>query len=234
MRQAQKSKEKDKIAIVLMLCFCVIALTSIFTVKANIDKINDNAPDMQVSENAKTETTKNNNDLPITQAETSSDMDESAQAATNVPTVDSLEGAGSQSDFVMPVNHEGVKLRNAFAMDSLIYSVTLDQYMTHCGIDVEAPEDSQVVAVAEGTVTSVYKDDRFGTSIEITHPNNLITIYSNLSTDEMVEVGDVVNKGQIIGGVGSSGLFESLEPAHLHFEVIKDGAYVDPCNYITF
>ena len=41
MRQAQKKKEKDKVAIVLMLAFCVIALTSIFTVKSNIDKINE-------------------------------------------------------------------------------------------------------------------------------------------------------------------------------------------------
>ena len=40
MRQVQKKKEKDKVAIVLMLAFCIIALTSIFTVKANIDKVN--------------------------------------------------------------------------------------------------------------------------------------------------------------------------------------------------
>ena len=37
MRQAQKKKDKDKVAIVLMLAFCVIALTSIFTIKSNID-----------------------------------------------------------------------------------------------------------------------------------------------------------------------------------------------------
>ena len=41
MRQAQKKKDKDKVAIVLVLSFCVIALTSIFTLKSNIDKIND-------------------------------------------------------------------------------------------------------------------------------------------------------------------------------------------------
>lgn len=55
MRQAQKKKEKDKVAIVLMLAFCVIALTSIFTVKSNIDKINESNKDIIVSENAKTD-----------------------------------------------------------------------------------------------------------------------------------------------------------------------------------
>ena len=55
MRQAQKRKEKDKVAVVLMLCFCVIALTSIFTIKSNIDKINDSATDVLVSEDTKTD-----------------------------------------------------------------------------------------------------------------------------------------------------------------------------------
>ena len=50
----------------------------------------------------------------------------------------------------------------------------------------------------------------------------------------MVEIGDVVSKGQIIGGVGSTGLFESLEPSHLHFELLKDGSYIDPSDFIEF
>ena len=130
---------------------------------------------------------------------------------------------------------EAAKVSNPFSMDQLIYSVTLDQYMTHCGIDIEASADSQVVAVAEGTVTAIYNDDRYGLSVEITHPGHVITIYSNLAdSSELVEVGDVVTAGEIIGGVGSTGLFESLEPAHLHFEMLIDGAYVDPADHITF
>ena len=106
--------------------------------------------------------------------------------------------------------------------------------MTHCGTDIEAPADTQVVAAADGTVTAVYEDDRFGTSVEITHTGDMVSIYSNLANAEMVEVGDVVTQGQIIGGVGTTGLFESLEPAHLHFEMIKGGTYVDPADYIDF
>ena len=133
------------------------------------------------------------------------------------------------------MNSQDAKVTNPYSMDTLIYSVTLDQYMTHCGIDIEAPADSQVVAVAEGTVTAIYNDDRYGLSVEITHPGHVITIYSNLAdSSELVEVGDVVTAGEIIGGVGSTGLFESLEPAHLHFEMLIDGAYVDPADHITF
>ena len=151
-----------------------------------------------------------------------------------VPTVDSLDSEPAVSNFQFPVKHENAQVTNPYSMDKLIYSVTLDQYMTHCGVDIEAPEDAQVVAVADGTVTAVYEDDRYGTSIEITHPGDIVSVYSNLSTAEMVETGDVVSGGQIIGGVGSTGLFESLEPAHLHFEMLKGGAYVNPGDFIKF
>ncbi len=224
MRQAQKKKEKDKVAIVLMLAFCIIALTSIFTVKANIDKVNK-TKDVPVSENAGTEEPSDSG---------SQKSDAASQVSGKVPTVDSLDSEPAVSNFQFPVKHENAQVTNPYSMDKLIYSVTLDQYMTHCGVDIEAPEDAQVVAVADGTVTAVYEDDRYGTSIEITHPGDIVSVYSNLSTAEMVETGDVVSGGQIIGGVGSTGLFESLEPAHLHFEILKGGAYVNPGDFIKF
>lgn len=224
MRQAQKKKEKDKVAIVLMLAFCIIALTSIFTVKANIDKVNK-TKDVPVSENAGTEEPSDSG---------SQKSDPASQVSGKVPTVDSLDSEPAVSAFQFPVKHENAQVTNPYSMDKLIYSVTLDQYMTHCGVDIEAPEDAQIVAVADGTVTAVYEDDRYGTSIEITHPGDIVSVYSNLSTAEMVETGDVVSGGQIIGGVGSTGLFESLEPAHLHFEMLKGGAYVNPGDFIKF
>lgn len=224
MRQAQKKKDKDKVAIVLMLAFCVIALTSIFTIKSNIDKVNGSDPDVPVSENTKTEEKQDQPAAP----------DSSAEASSDIPTVDSRDSGEASPEFIVPVKAEGIAVTNPYSMDKLIYSVTLDQYMTHCGVDIEAPEDSQVVAAADGTVTAVYEDDRYGTSVEITHKGEVVTIYSNLSNSDMVEIGDTVTGGQIIGGVGSTGLFESLEPAHLHFEMLKGGAYVNPADYIKF
>ena len=224
MRQAQKKKEKDKVAIVLMLAFCIIALTSIFTVKANIDKVNK-TKDVPVSENAGTEEPSDSG---------SQKSDAASQVSGKVPTVDSLDSEPAVSNFQFPVKHENAQVTNPYSMDKLIYSVTLDQYMTHCGVDIEAPEDTQVTASAPGTVTAIYEDDRYGTSVEITHSDGFITVYSNLSTAELVEVGDVVEAGKVIGGVGTTGLFESLEPAHLHLEMLKDGVYVNPADYIKF
>lgn len=229
MRQAQKKKDKDKVAIVLVLAFCVIALTSIFTLKSNIDKINESESEaaLPVAESART------NEKESSAAESSSEAQ--AETSSQIPTVDSRETTDSPSRFVSPLDCEDAEITNPYSMDTLIYSVTLDQYMTHCGTDIEASEGSQVKAVAEGTVTAVYNDDRYGRSIEITHPGDIITIYSNLAdSSELVETGDVVNGGDVIAGVGSTGLFESLEPAHLHFEMLVGGAYVDPAGYIDF
>ena len=155
-----KDMLKDKVAIVLMLAFCIIALTSIFTVKANIDKVNK-TKDVPVSENAGTEEPSDSG---------SQKSDPASQVSGKVPTVDSLDSEPAVSAFQFPVKHENAQVTNPYSMDKLIYSVTLDQYMTHCGVDIEAPEDAQVVAVADGTVTAVYEDeDRKSTRLNSSH-----------------------------------------------------------------
>ena len=235
MRQAQKKREKDKVAVALILAFCVIALTSIFTIKANIDKINDSNTNLPVSEKINTGESDKHTTAPEENASGSI-----AETSSQIPVIDSGEGDSKTADektrFNNPVKSDSAFLTNEYAMDHLIYSVTLDQYMTHSGVDIEAPEDTQVIAMADGCVTSVYTDDRYGKSIEITHSDKsgLVSVYSNLSTNEMVEVGDTVKARQIIGGVGSTGLFESLEPSHLHLEMLKDGVYVNPQDYLKF
>lgn len=244
MRQAERKKEKDKIAITLMLCFCVIALTSIFAVRSNINKINNSGGGVPVSDPAPSEEPAGN---PDSDSETVSKPEIVERSSVNVPAVDSL-GENSQTDsgssnkpqsqnsrpLTSPVKASDSRVTNEYSMDALIYSVTLDQYMTHCGVDIEADADTQVLSMADGTVTAVYVDDRYGNSVEITHDNQFIAIYSNLSDANMMEIGDRVTSGQIIGGVGTTGLFESLEPAHLHLELLRDGVYVNPMDYISF
>ena len=179
MRHAEKKKEKDKIAIVLMLCFCVIALTSIFTIRSSISKINDSGSNVPVSDriaaNPKADSDSSSGKTPANPSED----DKTSASSASIPTVDSRsEGSASQppapsapsvpsaaAKFCHPVPAPEAYVTNKFSMDSLIYSVTLDQYMTHCGVDIEAPADTQVLSMADGTVTAVYVDDRYGNSV---------------------------------------------------------------------
>jgi len=132
-------------------------------------------------------------------------------------------------EFSIPV--EGDIMRG-FAKDSLIYSDTLEEWITHLGIDIKAERTTVVKASEAGTIKSIKNDPRYGLSIIIEHVNGFKTIYSNLLTTEFVKEGETVEKGQAIGTVGNSAAFEIADEPHLHFEVIKDGENVDPNIYI--
>ena len=132
-------------------------------------------------------------------------------------------------EFAMPV--EGEILRE-FAKDSLVYSATLDEWITHNGIDIAADKTTVVKASESGTVKSIKNDPRYGLTIVIEHVNSFSSVYSNLLTAEFVEEGETVEKGQTIGTVGNTATFEIADESHLHFEILKDNEYVDPELYV--
>lgn len=98
----------------------------------------------------------------------------------------------------------------------------------HNGIDIAAATGTAVYAYADGKVTGVATDNTLGKYITIDHGNGLKTRYLHLSAFK-VSVGDKVTAGQRIGSVGNTGYSTG---SHLHFEVLKNGSYVSPWNYI--
>ncbi len=132
-------------------------------------------------------------------------------------------------EFSVPVDGD---ITIGFAKDSLIYSNTLEEWITHLGIDIEAERTTIVKAAEAGTITSIKNDPRYGLTVVIEHVNGYETVYSNLLTTEFVTEGEEVEKGQSIGTVGNSAAFEIVDEPHLHFEIIKDGENVDPTLYI--
>ena len=132
-------------------------------------------------------------------------------------------------EFSMPVEGEITK---GFAKDNLIYSETLEEWIVHLGIDIKAERTSVVKAAEGGTISSIKNDPRYGLTVVIEHTNGYKSVYSNLLTTEFVVEGEKVEKGQSIGTVGNSAVFEIADEPHLHFEMIKDGEYVDPTVYL--
>ena len=131
--------------------------------------------------------------------------------------------------FAKPVEGEIVR---EFAQDNLIYSETLEEWTTHSGIDIKAEKTTVVKAAEAGTVKSIKNDPRYGLTIVIEHEDNFQTVYSNLLTSEFVVEGEKVEKGQSIGTVGNTAVFEIADEPHLHFEILKDSLPVDPSIYI--
>lgn len=131
--------------------------------------------------------------------------------------------------FAYPI--EGEKTRE-FSMENLIYSETLEEWTTHQGLDIKADRTTVVKAAETGTVVAIKNDPRYGLTVIIEHENGFKTVYSNLLTTEFVTEDEKVEKGQSIGTVGNSAVFEIADEPHLHFEMIKDGEYVDPTVYL--
>lgn len=98
----------------------------------------------------------------------------------------------------------------------------------HNGIDIAASTGTAVYAYASGTVISVSQDNTLGKFIAVDHGNGLVTRYLHLSKFN-VSKGDRVATGDRIGSVGNTGYSTG---SHLHFEVLKNGSYQDPWNYI--
>lgn len=97
----------------------------------------------------------------------------------------------------------------------------------HNGIDIKAPEGTDVVTSITGTVTDVGFDSEKGNYIVVEN-GNVKTLYAQLASTS-VKKGDKVTAKQSIGTVGKTG---TATGAHLHFEVMVDGEYVDPAAYI--
>lgn len=98
----------------------------------------------------------------------------------------------------------------------------------HKGIDIAAAQGSRIYAPAKGTVTFSGNDGAYGNSVLILHGNGITTRYGHMQRTN-VKQGQVVNRGDIIGFVGSTG--RSTGP-HLHYEVMLNGVCVNPMRYI--
>lgn len=243
MRHAKHKKGRDKASATIVLCFCLIALTSIFTIQASIDKINKSAGNLPAAQKIAAETTDDQSTSGSAEEEKQTTSSSSGAAdlpvSKTIPTVDSAaeESANEAteiSDWLPPVSLSTASILKDYSMDMVIYNQTLDQYMTHPGIDLEAPTGSGVYAIADGTVTAVYEDDAYGTAIEITHGNGFVSKYASLDTASFTETGDTVTQGQQISTMGKTALYESMDPCHLHFEMYKDGELCNPADYIAF
>lgn len=99
----------------------------------------------------------------------------------------------------------------------------------HRGIDFAGKPGSDVLAVAGGVVAKASKNGGYGYLVEIDHGNGYSTRYGH-NQMILVQAGEVIKRGQVIAKLGSTG--RSTGP-HVHFEVIQDGARIDPMKFVN-
>lgn len=146
-------------------------------------------------------------------------------AASETGSEQSGEPASSQAlQFVLPNNGE---IFADYSNQELVKDETLGDWRTHNGIDIKADAGAEVVSVAAGTVIGVRNDPLWGYVVEVEHADGLVSIYCGLAKNVAVKEGDPVKTGAKLGVVDYIPS-ESKLPAHLHFELKKDGKWVDP------
>ncbi len=130
---------------------------------------------------------------------------------------------------IMPVEEAGLIHDYGF-----YHNQTLNCYYEHTGLDFSAEAGTDVLAVASGTVESIYKDDLLlGTEIVIDHGDGLKSLYRFVNEVEGLSVGDSVEKGEVIATVAEANGNEYKDGAHLHFEITESGTVVDPTKHLT-
>ena len=100
----------------------------------------------------------------------------------------------------------------------------------HGGIDLAAPEGTEVYAVKNGTVMELGEDPIIGKYVIISHENNMVSLYGHLSSiSPGTNLYANVQSNSIIAKVGSTG--QSTGP-HLHFELRQNGQSRDPARLL--
>ena len=97
------------------------------------------------------------------------------------------------------------------------------------GLDIQSPAGTPVRAVADGMVRYVGEFVGYGRLVIVDHGDRFHTLYAHLA-DLLVNRGDAVRQGDVLGTVGSSGLYD--QPI-LHFEIRHQGAAVDPTEWLA-
>lgn len=225
--------------IVLAIMLASIMLITIFAAISSASKRQKNTPadETTVSSNEETKTAtsqteKSPETAPPALKETEADVEDVIS-----PAISSSENVSAENELTvnrtLPV--KGTVLKN-YSYDTPVYSITMNDYRSHLGIDISASEGDPVYAFMSGTVTDVSSDYFMGTCVTIDHGNGLCSKYMNISDTlpSNIGVGAQVDCGQLIASVKDTALIEVADDTHLHFEVLMDGNHVDPLSYVDY
>ena len=120
-----------------------------------------------------------------------------------------------------------------FSMDALIYDPTLVQFRTNDDLRIGSEGGAHVQTGAAGRVEAIGRNVVRGGYVKIDHGNGWVATYGQLHDNKLVEVGDIVQAGQLIGTVGPPSIFGSMLGYHVNLRVTRDDVPVNPYTLLA-
>ena len=160
----------------------------------------------------------------ITDSIQSDNKNDETQTAENEPEIPEI------IELMQPVAEANVIAVNGFSGSAPVFSESMGDWRLHQGVDFITETSVEVLAAEEGIVEDVYDDGLMGMSVLLLHKDGTRTLYQSLDINPEVVKGMAVTKGYVIGRTGNTADSEALLGYHVHYAVIKDGAYVEPAK----
>ena len=215
---AKRKLIQNSMYVVLALVICsVMCLTVVAFVSAHRtkDKVDPAVPDKTPVEDSTAQTPETSNgETPETPDKPTSSEDELT--------------------YVLPA--DGYVLKG-FSIDLPVWSLTMEDYRAHTGIDVSAACGSAVYAMTGGVITDISEHPLMGVSMTIIQDDGNTALYQNLATElpEGIKEGVTVTAGQTIASVGDTAMIEQCETDHLHLELFTPtGEHINPEILLDF
>ena len=169
----------------------------------------------------------------FTQTATTEPAEEAAAILRRKTTaLTTTETAATTAAVELPAEPVAGRIVQPFSGGELVKSGTTGIWQTHNGTDYAAPLGTEVVCVLDGTVSGICSDPLWGVCVTVLHEDGTVTRYCGLNEGLSVTAGAVLERGAVIGAVGATAEAESRTEPHLHFEVMQNGRYVDPEEFL--
>jgi murein DD-endopeptidase MepM/ murein hydrolase activator NlpD len=124
------------------------------------------------------------------------------------------------------------KILMNYSEDANVFDTTLEQYRTNDIIAIESEVGNQVKAAADGIVRNVTNTRENGNEVSIDHGNGWMTTYSQLQDSILVNEGELVKQGQVIGGIASPSIYKISLGSHLGFKISHNNTAINPNNML--
>lgn len=167
------------------------------------------------------------NEIDEGEAEVVQTTTQTTVSTTQAAQTEEVVATAENETYILPIDTAIIK---DYSMDTVVYSATMGDWRVHTGVDFFVGEDEDILSVGYGTVTKVSAESSWGYVIEVDY-GDFVARYCGMRQGTTVSIGTVLSQGDVIGKVDYCPC-EASDDTHLHFEILVDGEYVDPFEFI--